>query len=113
MKTRIKKGDTVMVLAGKSRGAKAKVLRILPARPNGRSGGPAVGRAVVDGVNLVKRRERSRQSGKPGQVVTRPAPIQLSNLAIFCAGCGRGVRVGAKMEGKNKMRICRRCGKTI
>lgn len=102
-KIKIKKGDHVVILAGKNRGAKGKVLKVLPWE----------GRVVVEGVNLLKKRERSRQQGQKGQMIAMASPVNVSNVALFCGSCGRGVRLGSKLVGDKKTRICKRCGAAI
>ena len=97
---KIKKGDTVIVTAGKDRTKTGKVLKVFP----------AVSRLVVEGINLHKRRERSRRAGKPGQTIEAPAPLAASKVMIVCPDCGRGRRVGHKIDGDKKLRVCRKCG---
>ncbi len=103
IKILIKKGDQVAVIAGKDRGKTGKVLRVLRSE----------NRVIVEGLNLRSRRVRPRRSGEKGQTVSKPNPIHLSNVALWCAKCKRGVRLGTKIAGQKKTRICRRCGTTI
>ena len=100
---KIKKGDHVIVLAGKSRGHKGKVARAFPAR----------GKLLVEGANLVKRRRRPRKQGEKGQVVELPQPLAVSNVALWCPKCGRATRVGQSLVGAKKVRVCRRCGNEL
>ena len=100
---KIKKGDNVIVLAGKSRGVKGKVARSLPAD----------NKVIVEGANIAKRRQKPRKQGEKGQVLERAMPIAISNIALFCSACGKGVRVGYKLTGKQKVRICRSCEREI
>lgn len=100
---KIKKGDKVIVLSGKSRDARGKVARALPAS----------GRLVVEGVNLAKRRQRPRKQGEKGQVVEVAMPLAVSNVALYCDQCGRGARVGYRLTAGKKSRICKRCSKEI
>jgi large subunit ribosomal protein L24 len=100
---KVKTGDTVVIIAGKNLGHKGKVLKALP----------AANRIVVEGANIVKRRQRPRQQGKKGEVVERPLPLAVSNAQIFCARCARGVRVGYKLSGEKKVRVCRSCAQEI
>lgn len=99
-KTEIKKGDTVVVRTGKDRTKTGKVLKVFPDS----------GRVVVEGVNLRKRREKARSAGKPGQVIVAPAPLNISKVMVVCSNCGRGRRIGHKIDGNKKIRICRKCG---
>jgi large subunit ribosomal protein L24 len=116
---RIKKGDLVQILSGKDRGKQGKVLE---ARPKER-------RVIVENLNTVKRhtkprpiRDSSRMGGpsiEPGGVITKPAPINVSNVMIVCPACDRPTRVGVtfkEIKGERvKIRVCRRadCGQEI
>ena len=99
----IKKGDTVMVRTGSSRGTKGKIVRVL-------EGGK---RFIVEGVNVRKRRQRPRKQGQKGQVVEVAMPISRSAVNLFCDHCGKGVRVGVLVKGDHKTRICRTCEREI
>ena len=100
---RVKKGDNVMVVTGKDKGKQAKVLQMRPKD----------GTAIVEGVNMVKRRQKPRQQGQKGSTVSVPSPIRLSNLQPYCSKCKRGVRVAMEGEGKSKARVCAKCKKAI
>ena len=97
---RIKKGDDVMVLAGRDKGKRGNVLRILP----GKNGGDA--RALVDNVNLVKRHTKGNpNAGEAGGIIEKEAPIHLSNIAPYNPASGKGERVGyRKLEDGRKVR---------
>jgi len=99
----IKKNDNVIVLTGKDRGKQGKVLRVYREEE----------RILVEGANLKKKRERPRREGQKGQTIDLPHPIHISNVALYCSNCGKGVRTGTKMSGKNKVRVCKKCGKEI
>ncbi|MFA7676971.1 MAG: 50S ribosomal protein L24 [Candidatus Omnitrophota bacterium] len=104
MKSKIKKGDKVKVLSGKEKGKSGKVLRVLSGR----------GSMVIEGVNLIKKHIRKRSESEPGGVKEIPAPIKVSKLSLVCPGCGQATRLGAKiLEDKSKVRICKKCQKTI
>lgn len=103
MSLSIKKGDTVAVNSGKDRGERGKVLKIFPKE----------GRLVVEGINVRKKRQRPKKQGQKGQVVEAASPIARSNVNLFCSHCGKGVRFGAKISGKNKLRVCKKCGREI
>ncbi|MGR3915017.1 MAG: 50S ribosomal protein L24 [Gammaproteobacteria bacterium] len=92
---RIKKGDDVMVIAGRDKGKRGNVLRLL-----------GDGRALVDNVNLVKRHTKGNpSSGESGGIIEKEAPIHLSNLALFNAASGKGERVGFRtLEDGRKVR---------
>ena len=97
---KIKKGDNVIVTAGKDRGKKGKVLEALP--------GSA--RVVVEGVNIKKQHVRPKRSGEKGQIISRPAFFSASNVKLLCQKCSKPARVGYKIEGEKKYRICKKCG---
>ena len=100
---KIKKGDNVIVIAGKDRGKQSKVLRIFR----------DTDKALVEGVNLRKKHQKPRKQGEKGQMIDLPHPIHLSNILLYCSSCGRGVRIGAKITAKKKIRVCKKCGKEI
>ena len=101
---RIKKGDTVEVIAGKDKGKRGKVIRVYPSK----------NRVLVQGVNIAKRHMRQRRQDVPGGIIEMETPLHISNVMPVCNRCGRGVRVGFKiLEDGSKIRICRKCGETI
>lgn len=100
---RIKKGDTVSVLSGKDRGKTGKVLHVWPEEE----------RALVERINLVKHFERRTQQTPAGGVIEREGAIALSKLAPLCSQCQKPARVGWKMSGDSKQRICRRCEQPV
>ena len=100
---KIKRDDEVIVLAGKDKGKRGKVRRVL-----------ADSRLVVAGVNMVKKHTRPNpQAGVPGGIVEKEAPIQVSNVAIFNPATSQGDRVGFKVEGGKKIRIFKSSGEAI
>lgn len=102
-KIKIKKGDEVIMLNGKDKGKKGKVLKIVR-KSN---------RVVVDGLNLVKKNLKPKKQGEKGEVISMPRSVDISNVAIFCSRCNKGVRVGFRLSGEQKMRICRKCLENI
>ncbi len=104
-KIRIKKNDEVVVIAGKDRGAKGKVLRVLPGD----------GTAIVERINMMKKHTRANPSKQvQGGILEREAPIRLSNLKVVCPECGKPTRVGRKrLEDGTGARVCRRCEATF
>jgi len=103
---RIKKGDTVEVIAGKDKGTRGEVLRVLP-KDN---------RAVIERVNIVRKHQRPVQAGRqqvqPG-IIEFEAPIHLSNVMLICPQCGERTRVGFEVDEGSKSRVCRKCGQSI
>ena len=101
-KPKIRKGDRVIVLAGKDKGKSGEVLRVMPKEE----------RAVVQGVNMARRHQRQSASQEAG-IITKEAPIHLSNIAIADPKDGKPTRVGFKVEGDKKVRVAKRSGATI
>ena len=102
-KMSIKKGDTVIVLSGKDKGKKGKVLVAMPAD----------NKVVVENVNVATCHTKPRRQGETGGIVKRETPIRACKVALFCNKCDKGVRVGFKVEDGKKTRICRKCGAEI
>ena len=99
----IKKNDTVVVLSGKDKGTKGKVLVAMPAE----------NKVVVENVNVATCHTKPRRQGETGGIVKKETPIRTCKVALFCSKCGKGVRVGHKIDGDKKVRICRKCGTEI
>jgi len=100
---KIKKGDTVVIIAGKDKGKEGKVVRVFPARMQ----------AIVEGVNVKKKHQRARRGGQKGQIVPFAAPFDISNAALKDPKTGKPTRVGFQAEGKKKVRIARKSGSII
>lgn len=101
---KIRKNDTVLVIAGKARGKKGKVHLVLPEEQ----------RLVVEGVNIIKRHTRPRPGVRQAGIVEREAPLHLSNVMVMCTKCDRPVRVGFRfLEDGRKVRVCRACKEVI
>ena len=102
-RSKIRKNDTVMVIAGRERGKTGKVLRILPER----------GRVLIERVNMVKRHSKPRGVQQPGGIVEREASIHLSNVLPICSHCSKPTRVGHRRIEGRALRVCRRCGELL
>ncbi len=101
LQTPIRKNDSVVVITGKDRGKRGRVLQLVPAK----------NRLIVEGVNIIKRHTRPnpRQSVKGG-VVEREAALHASNVQLICPECGAPTRIGRRLLGDGrKVRICRKC----
>jgi large subunit ribosomal protein L24 len=105
VKWKIKKNDQVLVLAGKDRGAKGRVMRVHS----------SAGKAVVEHVNMVKRHTRPNpQQGIQGGILEKEGPVQISNLMVICPECGEPSRLGRKvLEDGRSQRVCKSCGATF
>ncbi len=102
-KLKIRKGDKVIVLAGKDKGKHGEVLKILPKE----------NRAIVQGVNMIRRHQRQTQT-QEGGIITKEAPIQVSNLAIEDPSDGSPTRIGWKiLNDGRKVRYAKKSGETI
>jgi large subunit ribosomal protein L24 len=101
MRARIRKNDTVMVIAGRERGKTGKVLRVVTDED----------RVVIERLNMVKRHTRARGPQSPHGIVEKEAPIHISNLMVMCERCNAPVRMGKQiLDDGRHVRVCRRCG---
>ncbi|MFY8352874.1 50S ribosomal protein L24 [Pseudoalteromonas sp. SSM20] len=104
MAAKIRRDDEVIVLAGKDKGKRGKVLSVVTES----------GRVFVEGVNLIKKHQKPvPQLNQPGGIVEKEASIDVSNVAIFNQETGKADRVGFKIEDGKKVRIFKSTGKTI
>lgn len=101
-KFKIRKDDTVQIIAGKDKGKTGQVIRVIPAKD----------RVIVGGVNLVKKAMRKKNQQDRGGIAEVEAPLHISNVAIVCKKCGP-TRIGYKLDGDKKIRVCRKCGDTL
>ena len=100
----LKKNDTVLVLAGKDKGKKGRVLSVEP----------GLGTAIVENIGYVKRHTKPNpQAGVAGGIVEMEAPIQVSNVAIFNPETNKADRVGYKVDGDTKVRVFKSSGKAV
>lgn len=100
---KIKKGDTVKILAGAAAGKTGLVERVFPKTL----------KIGVTGANQVKRHVRKSAKYPQGGIIVKSAPIHLSNLALVCPSCKKSTRVGAKIIDGKKYRVCQKCGDPI
>lgn len=101
---KIRRDDTVMALKGKDKGKTGKVLAVLPGR----------GRAIVEGINFVKKAMRRRREDEQAGVIQKEAAINIANLGLVCRHCNKPVRVGfTVLSDGTKVRICKKCKETI
>lgn len=99
----VKKGDKVEIIAGKDKKKTGKILESYPDN----------GKVLVEGVNKVKRHTKGTQKNPQGGIIEKEAPIQASNVLLFCSKCSRGVRHGHEVKGDKKVRVCKKCGKVL
>ena len=103
-KMRVRRGDEVVVIAGKDKGATGKVLKVLPAK----------GRVVVEGVNMIKRATRANpQKNIKGGLLEREAPIAVSNVLLKDPDNGKASRMGVRHEGGEWVRYSKKSGTTV
>lgn len=103
-KTKIKKGDTVMVIAGRERGKTGKVLSLRH----------DAGKVVVEKLNIIKRHTKPSQKARQGGILEREAPVAISNVMYFCGNCQKPVRLGIKtLDDGRRLRFCKKCKDVI
>jgi large subunit ribosomal protein L24 len=103
MAAKIKKGDRVVLLAGKDKGKQGSVLRVLPKEE----------RVVVEGLNMVQRHTRPTQSDPQGGIKHKEAPLHVSNVALVDPKSGGPTKVGFRIEGGKKVRFAKKSGEVI
>lgn len=97
---KIKKNDTVIVIAGKDKGVTGKVLQALPLES----------RVVVEGVNMVKKHQKSQTEGGAGSIIEKPLPVHVSNVSLIDPKTNKPTRIGYSIEGGKKVRIAKKSG---
>ena len=100
MGVKLKKGDEVVVTAGKDVGKRGEVTRVIPGRDM----------VIVDGVNLAKKHQKPTRATMQGGIIDKEMPIHASNVALLCSSCG-ATRVGFRYANDgSKLRVCKKCG---
>jgi large subunit ribosomal protein L24 len=102
-KLKIKSGDNVVVTAGDHKGAEGKILRVLIEK----------NKAIVEGVNLVKKHEKPSAANPQGGITEKEAPIHISNLSLIDPSSGTGTRIGYKMEDGKKVRFAKKSNQVL
>ena len=100
---KIKKGDTVQVLSGNDKGKTGEVLEIIP----------KLQKVIVKGVNVRKKHVKPRKQGEEGGIISVECSIHSSKVNVVCPKCNKATRVGMVKEGKEKIRVCKKCGAKI
>lgn len=96
----VKKGDTALVISGKDKGVKGKVLGVFPAKEQ----------IIVENVNMVAKHRKQRSQQDPGGIRHQEGPVNVSNVMLVCPSCGKPTRVGHSIDGDTKRRVCKKCG---
>ena len=96
---KLKKGDNIIMLGGKDKGKKAKVTLVFIEQ----------NKVVVEGLNLVKKHLRAKKQGQKGQIISKERAVSVSSVALICKSCGKPTRIGYRVDGENKVRICKKC----
>ncbi len=100
---KIKKGDTAIVISGRDKGKKGKVIQTYPQK----------NRLAIENVNLRKKSVRAKKSGEKGQIVEFPASFNASNVMFFCPKCLKSTKIGYQKKDNKKNRFCKKCEKEI
>ena len=100
---RIKKGDTVQVLAGKDKGKTGEVLEIIPKDS----------KIVVKGINVRKKHIKPRKQGEEGGIISAECAIHSAKANVVCPKCGKATKIGYVEEKGEKVRVCKKCGAKI
>ena len=99
----IRKEDEVQVLSGKDRGARGRVVRVLPRE----------GRIMVEGIARAKKHARPSKQRQQGGIIDIEQFVDISNVAVVCGSCGLPTRIGYRFDDEDKIRVCRKCGKDL
>ncbi|TSC97362.1 MAG: large subunit ribosomal protein L24 [Candidatus Berkelbacteria bacterium Licking1014_2] len=105
-KFKLKRGDMVLILAGKDKGKTGKILKINRQKK----------RLVVEGVNLVKKHLKPSQKYPQGGIIDSPAPLAYSNASLLCPHCQKPTKIASQITGDEKhkrLRLCQKCHQTI
>jgi large subunit ribosomal protein L24 len=101
---KIRKNDTVVIIAGKDKGKKGKVRRALPDKE----------RVIVEGANMIKRHSRARRAARQAGIIELEAPLHVANVMLVCEKCGTPTRVGFQfLADGRKVRVCKSCREVI
>lgn len=100
---KLKKGDTIKVTAGRDKGREGKIDRVYK----------KTGKVLLKGINIYKKHVKKNDQMPEGGVVEIPRPLRIANVAFVCPKCKKQTRLGFKIEGMKKIRICRKCGASV
>ena len=96
---KLKKGDNVMIIAGKDKGRSGTISEVLTAK----------NRVLVKDANLIKKRTKPRKQGEKGQLVEIARSMNISNVMLICKNCKKTTRIGTRIDGDTKVRVCKQC----
>ena len=96
----VKKGDTVVVLSGNSKGVRGEVIAVSPKE----------GKVLVQGAAIIHKHVKPRRQGETGGIIDAESAMYASKVALYCPKCDKGVRTHTVVEGDNKIRVCAKCG---
>ena len=99
-KVHVKTGDEVIVIQGKDRGKKGKVLQVAPSE----------GKVIVENVNIISKHVKPRKMGEAGGILKAESALYADKVQLVCPKCGVAARVGHEGTGKDKKRVCKKCG---
>jgi large subunit ribosomal protein L24 len=102
-KLHVKKGDKVVVIAGKDKDRQGKIIQAIPKKE----------KVVVEGMNTVKRHTKPSQKLPQGGIITKEAPLAVSNVMLVCPACSKPTRIAKKLVGEDYVRACKKCGEAI
>jgi len=100
---KIKKGDSVIIISGKEKLKKGKVLKVFPKE----------NKVLIEGLNLRKKHIKPKKSEEKGQTIQVSIPVNIANVKLICPKCDKAARVGYKIIGENKFRTCKKCSQEI
>ena len=103
-KVHVKTGDTVVVISGKDKGKKGKVLAVSPKE----------GKIIVEGINMATKHKKPRRQGDTGGIIRQEAALNMSNVMHICKKCGKPTRIGyTVLKDGSKVRVCKKCNENF
>ena len=103
MSLHVKKGDNVLVIAGKDKNKTGNIISV----------NPSDNTVVVAGVNIISKHQKPKKAGEKGGIIKKEGKIDSSNVQIICPVCGKATRVAHKLDGDKKVRSCKKCGESL
>ena len=100
---KLRKGDEVIITSGKDKGKKGKIEKIFPKES----------KVLLPGLNVYKKHLKKRDEKNPGGIVDFSRPLPFANVALICPKCNRQTRIGFKIEGEEKLRVCKKCSSIL